>query len=158
MKNLIGKKAINFKLQDEAGKEHTLEKYVGKVVLLYFYPKDMTPGCTIEAEGFRDHMLDFKKLGVVVLGISPDSVASHAKFCEKHKLNFTLLADIDHKIADKYEVWVEKSMYGKKYMGVERDSFLINKEGIVVRQYEKVKPEEHPDEIIIDIKSLKLTK
>jgi peroxiredoxin Q/BCP len=92
------------------------------------------------------------------LGISPDSVASHAKFCEKHKLNFTLLADIDHKIADKYEVWVEKSMYGKKYMGVERDSFLINKEGIVVRQYEKVKPEEHPDEIIIDIKSLKLTK
>ncbi len=158
MKNLIGKKAIDFKLQDEVNKVHTLKDYLGKVVLLYFYPKDMTPGCTIEAEGFRDHISDFKKLGVVVLGMSPDSVESHKKFCEKHKLNFTLLADVDHKIAEKYEVWVEKSMYGKKYMGIERDSFLIDKKGIVVKQYQKVKPEEHPDEIIADIKILKLNK
>lgn len=158
MKNLVGKKAIDFKLQDQTGELHTLKKYLGKVVLLYFYPKDLTAGCTIEAEGFRDRILDFKKLGVIVLGVSPDSVESHKKFCEKHKLNFTLLADINHKIAEKYEVWVEKSMYGKKYMGIERDSFLIDKKGVVVKQYQKVKPEEHPDEIIADIKNLHLNK
>lgn len=158
MKNLIGKKAIDFELMDENGKKHKLSDYVGKVVLLYFYPKDMTPGCTIEAEGFRDHISDFEYLGVVVLGMSPDSTESHKKFCEKHKLNFTLLADTDHKISQEYEVWVEKSMYGKKYMGIERDSYLIDAKGVVVKQYQKVKPEEHPEQIIADIKELGLSK
>ena len=156
MKNLIGKAAPFFKLEDQAGKEHSLALYKGKAVLLYFYPKDQTPGCTIEAETFRDHMDDFKDVGVVVLGMSPDSVESHKKFAEKKKLNFPLLADIDHKVAEKYGVWIEKSMYGRKYMGIERDSFLINKKGVVVKQYQKVKPEEHPEEILRDISELKL--
>lgn len=156
MKNFIGKAAPDFSLPDQEGKVHSLKTYRGKPVLLYFYPKDMTPGCTIEAEGFRDHMDDFKDAGVVVLGISPDSVDSHKKFAEKKKLNFPLLADNEHKIAEQYGVWIEKSMYGKKYMGIERDSFLLDKEGVVVKQYQKVKPEEHPEEILSDVAELGL--
>ena len=158
MKDLLNKKAPNFSLKDQDGKTHKLADYKGKLLLLYFYPKDMTPGCTIEAETFRDKSKQFAKHGITILGISPDSSESHKKFCDKYKLNFTLLADVEHKISEAYGVWVEKNMYGKKYWGVERDSFLINKEGKVVAQYQKVKPEEHPEEILRDAKKLGLVK
>ena len=158
MKDLLNKKALDFTLPDQDGKKHKLSQYRGQSVLLYFYPKDMTPGCTIEAEGFRDRSKEFAKAGIVVLGVSPDSSESHRKFCDKHGLSFALLADVGHKVAEKYGVWVEKSMYGRKYWGVERDSFLIDKEGNVVALYQKVKPEEHPDEILADAKRLKLAR
>src|SRR5258708_12062431 len=146
MKNLLNKKAPEVKLPDQDGVVHTLSGYRGKTVLLYFYPKDMTQGCTIEAEGFRDHSKEFKKRGITILGVSPDSSASHKKFCDKHKLTFTLLADTEHKASEAYGAWVEKSMYGKKYWGVERDSFLINPEGVASPQYQKLNPDTHPEE------------
>lgn len=158
MKDLLNKKAPDFSLLDQDGKKHKLSSYRGKPVLLYFYPKDMTPGCTIEAEGFRDRSKEYARHGIVILGVSPDTPESHKKFCGKYKLSFTLLADKDHAVAEKYGVWVEKSMYGKKYWGVERDSYLIDKEGVVVAQYQKVKPEEHPDEVLADAKRLKLAR
>ncbi len=154
MSNLLKKKAPDFTLLDQNGKSHTLSGYRGSFVLLYFYPKDMTPGCTIEAEGFEDKTKEFKKRKIIILGVSPDSVESHKKFCEKHKLNFTLLADVGHAVCEKYGVWVEKSMYGKKYMGVERDSFLIDPKGVILKEYIKVKPDEHPDEILRDFDAL----
>ncbi len=154
MKKLLGKKAPDFTLLDQNGKKHMLSSYKGSYVLLYFYPKDMTPGCTIEAEEFEDKTKEFKKRKIVVLGVSPDSVESHKKFCDKHKLTFTLLADTGHNVCEKYGVWVEKSMYGKKYMGVERDSFLIDPKGVVLKEYMKVKPNEHPEEILRDFDAL----
>lgn len=148
MHPLLNKKAPRFSLPDQDGKIHSLPDYAGQHVLLYFYPKDMTPGCTVEAEGFRDAMAAFKKAKVVVLGVSADTVASHKKFCDKHKLNFPLLSDESKKTIEKYGAWVEKSMYGKKYMGIQRDSFLISPEGKVVRYFPKVTPEDHPMEVL----------
>lgn len=153
-KSLVGKKAPDFKLSDQGGTVRTLKDYLGKTVLLYFYPKDMTSGCTLEAQGFRDLAKEYKKRGIVVLGVSADSVASHKKFCEKESLNFTLLADIDKKTVEKYGVWKEKSMYGKKYMGISRESFLIDGAGKIVKHYEKVKPIEHPEEVLRDVDAL----
>lgn len=144
----IGSKPPEFKLSDSTGNIHSLADYAGKVVVLYFYPKDMTSGCTIEAQGFRDLIPKFRKLGVVVLGISPDDVKSHAKFCEKESLDFPLLSDIDHKVALQYGVWVEKSMYGRKYMGIQRDTFVIDRDGNLAKHFEKVKPLEHPAEVL----------
>lgn len=141
-------------LKDQDGKVHKLTDYQGGLVLLYFYPKDMTSGCTVEAQGFRDKWKELKKLGVTVLGVSTDSVASHKKFCDKENLNFPLLADEKKEVVAKYGVWVEKSMYGKKYMGIQRDSFLIGKDGKILKHYEKVKPAEHPDEVLADVKML----
>lgn len=149
-----GKKAPAFSLKDQDGKPHKLGDYQGGLVLLYFYPKDMTSGCTVEAQGFRDKWKELKKLGVTVLGVSTDSVASHKKFCDKENLNFPLLADEKKEVVAKYGVWVEKSMYGKKYMGIQRDSFLIGKNGKILKHYEKVKPAEHPDEVLVDVKML----
>jgi len=149
-----GKKAPSFSLKDQDGKVHKLSQYLGGMVLLYFYPKDMTSGCTVEAQGFRDTWKELKKLGVTVLGVSNDSVASHKKFCEKEGLNFPLLADEKKEVVGKYGVWVEKSMYGKKYMGIQRDSFLIGIDGKILKHYEKVKPAEHPDEVIKDVKGI----
>lgn len=153
-KNWVTKKAPAFKLPDQDGKTHSLADYAGQIVLLYFYPKDMTSGCTTEAQGFRDLAKEYKKAGIVVLGVSIDSVKSHKKFCEKESLNFTLLSDEDKKVVEKYGVWKEKSMYGKKYMGIMRESFLIGKDGHIVKHYEKVSPVEHPAEVLRDVEEI----
>ncbi len=142
--------APDFTIHGQDGKLHTLSDYRGKTVLLYFYPKDETPGCTLEAQGFRDKAKEYEKRGIVVLGVSVDSVDSHKKFCEKESLNFTLLSDADKKVVKKYGVWVEKTMYGKKYMGISRESFLINKDRQIVKHYEKVDPTKHPEEVLHD--------
>lgn len=154
MVNLTGSRAPDFKLEDQDNKWHSLADYEGKYVLLYFYPKDMTSGCTVEAQCFRDRMNDFKAFGVQVLGVSCDDVKSHKKFAEKHGLNFPLLADVEKKVVEDYGVWVEKSMYGKKYMGIQRDSFLIDPQGKIVKHYVKVKPETHIEEVLEDLKKL----
>lgn len=154
MKNLVGRIAPTFSLQDEAGNMHQLADYKGKYVLLYFYPKDMTSGCTVEAQCFRDRMNDFRSFGVQVLGVSCDDIKSHKKFVEKEKLNFPLLADVDKKTVNAYGVWVEKVMYGKKYMGIQRDTFLIDPSGKIVKHYVKVKPETHIEEVLKDLKEI----
>lgn len=146
-----GKKAPAFKLKSNTGEEVSLAGLKGKKVILYFYPKDDTPGCTVEAQEFRASLDKFKKKGAVVLGVSPDSVESHCKFIKKFDLNFDLLADVDHALAEKYGVWVEKSMYGKKYMGVQRATFLIDEEGKLVKVWPKVKPEGHAAEVLAEI-------
>jgi len=154
MTELLNKKAPNFELKNQDGEAVALADYKGKWVLLYFYPKDMTPGCTTEAQCFRDRLNELKKLGVQVLGVSADTVESHKKFAEMHKLNFPLLSDPERELIEKFGVWVEKNMYGKKYMGIQRDSFLINGDGVILKHYEKVKPAEHPEEVIKDVKEM----
>lgn len=146
-----GKKAPAFTLPDEAGKERSLKDYVGKWVLLYFYPKDDTPGCTIEACTIRDQFADFKKIKAEVLGVSPDSVESHRKFKDGYQLPFTLLADTEKRVVNLYGVWGEKNMMGKKYMGVYRTSFLIDPEGVVRKVYKNVKPPKHAGEVLKDL-------
>lgn len=148
------KKAPAFTLEDQNQTKHSLKDYLGKKVLLYFYPKDMTPGCTVEAQCFRDTLNDLKKAGVQILGVSADSVARHKKFAEAHNLNFPLLSDPDRKIIRKYGVEKEKSMFGKKYMGISRESFLIDEKGKIVKHYEKVKPATHAQEVLEDAKNL----
>lgn len=154
--SLLDATAPDFELKDQNEKTHSLTDYRGKVVLLYFYPKDMTPGCTVEAEGFRDALNDLKALNVQVLGVSADSCGSHKKFAEKHQLNFPLLADTEKLVINAYGVLKEKSMFGKKYMGISRESFLIDKEGVIRKHYEKVTPATHPEQVIADVKSLNL--
>ena len=127
-----------------AGREVSLEDLRGRPVVLYFYPKDDTPGCTTQACALRDSWAEMATRGEI-FGVSPDSVASHAKFIQKHQLPFPLLADVDHKIVEAYGVWVEKSMYGKKYMGTERSTFVIDADGRLSAVFRKVKPEEHVD-------------
>jgi thioredoxin-dependent peroxiredoxin len=144
----VGAKAPAFSAPDQSGKTVSLSDFAGKKVILYFYPKDDTPGCTVEACSFRDDHPAFKKKGAVIIGVSPDSSKSHTKFIEKFLLPFTLLADADHKIAEDYRVWVEKSMYGKTYMGVERSTFVIDGEGKLSAIYRKVKPAEHTAEVL----------
>ncbi len=156
MKILLNKKAPDFKLEDQDGEVRSLADYKGDFVLLYFYPKDMTSGCTLEAQCFRDRLSKLRGLGVQVLGVSADSTESHKKFATAHKLNFPLLADVDKKVIEKYGVWVEKSMYGKIYMGIQRDSFLIDREGKIVKHYTKVNPAEHPGEVVKDVKEIEL--
>ena len=137
------------------GQKVSLKDYHEKNnVVLYFYPKDDTPGCTVEACGFRDSINAIEKQDAVVLGVSPDGIISHDKFIKKFNLPFLLLSDEDHKVATAYGVWVEKSMYGKKYMGIERTTFLINKEGTISRVFEKVKPQGHPEEVLQTLKNL----
>ncbi len=143
-----GDKAPEFSLPDQSGKIHKLADYHGKKVVLYFYPKDDTPGCTKEACSFRDSFADFKEAGIVVLGVSVDDEKSHAKFAEKYDLPFTLLADKDKKVVEKYGVWGEKNMYGKKYMGTNRVTFLIGEDGKIVKVFDKVKPDEHAKEVL----------
>ncbi len=151
----INKVAPDFSLLDQDSKKHKLSDYKGQWVLIYFYPKDDTPGCTTEACTLRDNFPKFKKLKIQVFGISVDSVASHKKFSEKYKLPFTLLADEDKKVVEKYGVWQEKSMYGRKYMGTVRNSYLVNPEGKIVKIYEKVKPAVHAEEVLKDINEMK---
>jgi peroxiredoxin Q/BCP len=152
--SLVNKKAPKFSLLDQDGEIQSLTDYAGKKVLLYFYPKDDTPGCTTEACNFRDSLTRLKKYEVQVLGVSCDDTKKHRKFADKFALNFPLLADTEKEVVNKYGVWVEKSMYGKKYMGIQRDSFLIDETGKVLKHYIKVKPDGHVDEVIADLKSL----
>lgn len=143
-----GKKAPDFTLATDGGAKVKLSELRGKPVVLYFYPRDDTPGCTKEACAFRDRQKDLKKLGATVLGVSPDDVASHEKFRDKFSLNFPLLADIDHKVAEKYGAWREKNMYGKKSMGVQRSTWLIDAEGIVRKVWKKVSVDGHDDQVL----------
>jgi peroxiredoxin Q/BCP len=142
-----GKKAPAFTLPDQDGKPTKLADFKGKPVVLYFYPKDDTPGCTQEACDFRDEYAALKKAGAVVLGVSPDNSQRHGKFALKFKLPFTLLADTEHTVAEAYGAWAEKSMYGRKYMGIVRSTFLIGPDGVVARVWPKVKVRGHVDEV-----------
>ena len=147
----IGSKAPDFSLPDQDGKVHKLSDYKGKWVLLYFYPKDDTPGCTIEACTIRDQFKDFKKIKAVVLGVSKDSVKSHKKFADAYDLPFTLLSDESKKVLNKYGVWGEKNMMGRKYMGTKRTSFIIGPDGKVKKVYQSVKPPKHASEVLKDL-------
>ena len=143
-----GKAAPEFSLTSDAGETITLEALRGKPVVLYFYPKDDTPGCTTQACGIRDAWGEFERRGAVVLGVSPDDESSHVKFKEKFDLPFTLLADPEHMTADAYGVWVEKNNYGKKSMGIERSTFVIDADGNVVKVMRRVKPDTHTDAVL----------
>lgn len=145
----VGDKAPEFKLQSNSGEEVSLSQFLwNKDVVLYFYPKDNTSGCTKEACSFRDNLDQFDKKDTVILGVSPDSVKSHQNFIQKQNLNFTLLSDPDHELAEAYGVWGEKSMYGKKYMGILRSTFVIGKDGIIKNVFEKVKADGHALEVL----------
>lgn len=145
----IGAVAPEFNLESSTGSAISLEQFAGKkTVVLYFYPRADTPGCTTEACGFRDAHADYDKAQVAVLGISPDPVEDVEKFAKKFRLNFPLLADGDHAIAEKYGVWQEKSMMGKKYMGVVRTTFVIGRDGKIAHVFEKVKPEGHEKQVL----------
>ena len=148
LKLKVGEKAPAFTVATSGGGKISLADYLGKNVILYFYPRDDTPGCTKEACAFRDGFADFKKKGAVIFGVSPDSVKSHDKFVEKFKLPFTLLADEDKKIVNDYGVWGEKSFMGKKYLGVYRVTFLIGPDGKIKKIWPTVKPEEHAAEVL----------
>jgi thioredoxin-dependent peroxiredoxin len=143
-----GEKAPDFTLRSDAGDEITLSSLRGTPVVLYFYPKDDTPGCTTQACGIRDAYGEFERAGARVLGVSPDSESSHVKFKEKYGLPFTLLADEGHAVADQYGVWGEKKYMGRTYMGVERSTFVIDAEGTVVRVMRNVKPDTHADQVL----------
>jgi thioredoxin-dependent peroxiredoxin len=149
-----GKKAPAFSLPDQAGTTHTLKAYAGRPVVLYFYPKDDTPGCTTEACTFEAGLAAFKQLDAVVLGVSVLDTASKARFAKKHGLTFPLLADPDHRVADTYGAWQEKSMYGRTYMGVARITYLIDRDGRVARRWDAVKPTDHPAEVLEAIRAL----
>ena len=143
-----GTPAPGFSLTSDSGETVTLSSFRGTPVVLYFYPKDDTPGCTTQACGIRDAWGEFEQRGAAVLGVSPDGEASHVRFKQKHDLPFTLLADPDHATAEAYGVWVEKSMYGKTYMGVERSTFVIDADGNVAKVLRKVKPATHADDVL----------
>ncbi|NCQ16978.1 MAG: thioredoxin-dependent thiol peroxidase [Ignavibacteria bacterium CG22_combo_CG10-13_8_21_14_all_37_15] len=147
-----GKKAPTFKLSDQNGKVHSLKDYLGKKVVLYFYPKDNTPGCTTEACSFRDEFPTFKKNNTVILGVSADPVKSHKNFSDKFGLPFPLLSDVSKEMIENYGVWKEKSMYGKKYEGIERTTVIIDEMGAVKKIFSKVKVKEHTEEVLKALK------
>ena len=142
-----GKPAPDFTLAADDGSTIRLSDLRGRNVILFFYPKDDTPGCTLEAQEFRDAYPRFEAIETVVLGISPDGVASHRKFKQKFGLPYPLLADEEHRTAEAYDVWKEKSMYGRKFMGIERSTFIVGKDGRITHVFRKVKPEGHADEV-----------
>jgi peroxiredoxin Q/BCP len=144
----VGAVAPDFTLADQDGNAVTLSELRGNPVVLYFYPKANTPGCTTQACGVRDHRTDYAKLDATVLGVSPDPVKPIAKFADKFDLGFTLLSDADHAVADAYGVWVEKSMYGRTYMGNERTTFVIDADGVITHVFRKVKPAEHDEQVL----------
>lgn len=152
MKTLLNEKAPDFTLLNEKGENVSLSDYLGKKVVLYFYPKDMTPGCTTEACDFRDQHKSFSELNAMILGVSADSPELHMKFIEKYDLPFSLLVDTDHKVSEDYGVWVLKKMYGREFMGIERSTFLIDENGIVIREWRKVKVKDHIQEVLISIR------
>ncbi len=143
-----GKKAPAFTLPDVTGKMYSLKDFLGNKVVLYFYPKDMTPGCTKEACDFRDAFPDFEKSDAVIIGVSPDSPDRHKKFIGKYNLPFLLLSDESKKVLERYGVWKEKSMYGRKYMGVERTTIVIDEKGRIMKIFPKVKVKGHVDEVL----------
>ena len=143
-----GKQAPDFELTSDTGEQVRLSSLRGKPVVLYFYPKDDTPGCTAQACGIRDVYADFRERGAVVLGVSPDDEASHVKFKDKYSLPFTLLADPEHQVAEEYGVWKERNMYGKKSMGIERSTFVIDADGNVAKTMRRVKPETHAADVL----------
>jgi peroxiredoxin Q/BCP len=143
-----GKPAPDFELTSDSGEKVKLSDFRGKPVVLYFYPKDDTPGCTKQACGIRDDYDSFQQRGAVVLGVSPDEESSHVKFKEKYGLPFTLLADPSHAVSEEYGVWVEKSFSGRKYMGVERSTFLIDSQGNLAKVMRRVKPDTHAGEVL----------
>jgi peroxiredoxin Q/BCP len=147
-----GKPAPKFTLPSDTGEDVSLESLRGKPVVLYFYPRDDTPGCTAQACGLRDVWGEIQRTGAVVLGVSPDSPKKHAKFREKYGLPFTLLSDETHEVAETYGTWVEKSMYGKKYMGMERSTFVIDADGTVKKVMRKVKPADHADDVLASLR------
>lgn len=149
-----GSKAPSFTLPDDRGKKVKLSDFKGSPVVLYFYPRDNTPGCTKEACAFRDRKSELKDLGAVVLGVSTDSVESHAKFRDKYELNFPLLADIEHAVCDAYGAWREKNMYGKKSMGVQRSTFLIDESGKVFKVWKRVQVEGHDTQVVQALRDL----
>jgi len=143
-----GRRAPAFKLPADDGTRVRLAELRGRPVVLYFYPRDDTPGCTREACAFRDQQARLKKLGAVVLGVSTDSIESHARFRDKHRLNFPLLADVDHAVAEKYGAWREKNMYGKKSLGIQRSTFLIDADGKVVKVWKRVNVDGHDQQVL----------
>ncbi len=146
-----GTKAPDFELYDQNGEIHKLSDYLGQKVILYFYPKDQTAGCIKEACSFRDRYPQIREKGAVILGISKDNVKSHKNFETKQELPFTLLADPEHQVLQLYDVWKEKTMYGKKVMGTERSTYLIDENGIIIKTYQKVKPQPHADDVLADL-------
>lgn len=144
----IGKKAPDFKIIGSDNKEHSLSDYLGKTVILYFYPKDNTPGCTTEACDFRDNSTNFEDKNAIIIGISRDSVKTHSNFINKFQLPFLLLSDKEEELCKLYDVIKEKKLYGKTYMGIERSTFIINPEGILTHEFRKVKVKNHVDEIL----------
>jgi len=148
----VGRKAPAFTLRDQHGQTHKLADYKGRHVVLYFYPKDNTPGCTTEACGFRDHEAKLKRAGAAVLGVSPDDEKSHEKFAGKYGLSFPLLADPDAKVARKYGVWRQKNMYGRKFMGIVRTTYLIDPAGKVAHRWDKVKPKDHAPQVLAELR------
>jgi peroxiredoxin Q/BCP len=148
-----GDPAPDFTLNSDSGEQVRLSDLRGKPVVLYFYPKDDTPGCTKQACGIRDAWGEFERAGAIVLGVSPDNERSHVKFKEKYGLPFALLADTEHATAEDYGVWVEKSFAGKKYMGVERSTFVIDADGKIAKELRKVKPDTHADDVLAALAS-----
>ena len=147
----IGTKAPDFELQDQNGNTHKLSDYKGKKVILYFYPKDNTSGCTKQAVGYSTNKKEFEKKGIIILGVSKDTVASHKRFEEKQNLTITILADPERKIIEAYDVWKEKQNYGKVSMGVVRTTYLIDEKGIIIKANDKVKAAEDPDNMLKEI-------
>ncbi|MFX0200380.1 MAG: thioredoxin-dependent thiol peroxidase [Candidatus Hodarchaeota archaeon] len=147
-----GEEAPDFTLQADDERMVSLKDYRGKKVVLYFYPKDGTPGCTREAVEFRDKAIEFEREGAVILGVSKDSIKSHQKFKQKHELPFTLLSDPEGKVLELYGVWKKKSLYGRTFMGTERTTFLIDEEGVVKKAYRKVKAKGHAQVCLLDLK------
>lgn len=154
----LGSAAPQFSLLGDDGKQYSLSSYKGKWVILYFYPKDDTPGCTIEACSLKDNWHSFDQFDVVVFGASADSVASHKKFKEKYDLPFTLLSDPDKKTMTEYQVWLEKSMFGKKYMGIQRATYIIDPQGKIAQVYPKVTPTSHTSKLLKDLEQLQQKK
>lgn len=150
----LGEMVPDFTLPASNGKEVSLSDFRGKKVVLYFYPKDMTPGCTTEACDFRDQNEQMKEHGAVVIGISPDSIKSHEKFIEKHGLPFLLLSDEDHRVAEMFGVWKLKKRYGREYMGIERSTFLIDENGVLREEWRDVKVNGHVDEVLNSVRKL----
>ncbi|MDQ5957360.1 MAG: thioredoxin-dependent peroxiredoxin [Patescibacteria group bacterium] len=148
----VGDKAPDFELADQDGVVHHLKDYKGKKVVLYFYPKDNTPGCTVEACNFRDNIKSFDRLGAVIFGVSKDSIKSHKKFETNQSLNFKILSDESTEMIQNYSVWRQKKFMGREYMGIERTSYLIDENGKIEKIYEKVKPKEHTQEVLLDLK------
>lgn len=148
----VGKQAPDFKLKNQDGKVVSLSDYKGKNIVLYFYPKDMTPGCTTQACDFRDNYEEFKKYNTVVLGVSPDPIENHVKFIDKYELSFPLLADEDHEVAKLYDVWQLKKTFGNEYYGIVRSTFILDEEGVVQKEYRNIRVKNHVEKTLKYVK------